>query len=458
MPTTFEWSINLLLPLILTFVSFNLLSEGSASYFGQWCLLMFLDATYGHLFHVILLIPARRIASLLPGSKMPPLNDEKRLSEQEEQADDPSIVWPSPDVIAKLPEDWVVQRSNQTENDASEIHETDNIPKTSHSTNKKKRSLKNKNKSSSTTCNQNPNPHSNQPKKPIHTQPYYLNHVRGSTRVRHASQRIAAAIGTLCSTYLLCSFSSRVTLDDIGLGIPSAKRVLSDITLGIIVGASIVIFIFTLELKMGWIKVIGYCDTVVPKEMFTITFAWDILFHLGVSINEEVMWRGWMFILGCRGLLLGALDWFDDPSSAAVYAIVTSIALQSTMFSLLHLYSPGSTTVSLLNLFLGGIAASLNFMVAGGTLWLGIGWHFGWNIFMGHILGRSTSGIPISCSVVSVLPRPAYDKFHGGTFGPEQGVLAPLAYILGMAMVIILYGWDDLVAWKEHLVIESRRF
>mmetsp|Transcript_39069 Transcript_39069/g.71595 ORF Transcript_39069/g.71595 Transcript_39069/m.71595 type:complete len:176 (+) Transcript_39069:103-630(+) len=167
-----------------------------------------------------------------------------------------------------------------------------------------------------------------------------------------------------------------------------------------------------------------------------------------------------MFILGCHGLLLSAFEWFDDPSSAAKFAIVTSIMLQSTLFALLHLHSPGSTPISLLNLFLGGIAASLNVMVAGGSLWLGIGWHFGWNIFMGHILGRSTSGIPMSCAAVSVLPKPvssakmSYEKFHGGTFGPEQGVLAPLAYILGMVMVIWLYGWEELGAWRERLVIE----
>ena len=165
-----------------------------------------------------------------------------------------------------------------------------------------------------------------------------------------------------------------------------------------------------------------------------------------------------MFILGCRGLLLCAIDWFDDPSNAATFAIIMSTILQSTLFSLLHFSSPGSTWVSLLNLFLGGIAASLNVMVAGGTLWLGIGWHFGWNIFMGHILGRSTSGIPMSCKVFNVIPRPkaTYEKFHGGTFGPELGVLAPLAYVVGMILVLSLYGFNGLESWRDHLVAGLR--
>lgn len=68
---------------------------------------------------------------------------------------------------------------------------------------------------------------------------------------------------------------------------------------------------------------------------------------------------------------------------------------------------------------------------------------------MGHVLGRSTSGIPMSCAVFHVIPRPAsasksYERLHGGVFGPEQGVLAPLAYLLGMCIASFIYGIDGL--------------
>jgi len=421
---------------------------------------MFLDATYGQLFHLILLIPSRWIASRLAGSTMPPLRDEKRLSEQEEQTNDPSIAWPSSDAIKNLPQDWIVQEGNGgNETGVSEVLDAaGSSTSRTHSSSKKRRSAKINNKPSSIKHKDNTNAlHSNKPNgEPTVKikQPYYLNHVRGSTRIRHVSQRIGAAMGTLFSSYVLCSISSLVTFDDVGLGSSSLKRAPFDVLCGLVVGSSIVVFIFLLELKMGWIKIVGTFETVVLEEIFALNFAWDILFHVGVSINEELMLRGWMFILGCHGLLTTALDWFEQPSNAAIFAIAMSIVLQSTLFAFLHLYSPGSTVVSLLNLFFGGIAAACNVMVAGGTLWLGIGWHFGWNITMGHILGRSTSGIPMSCAVVSVVPRPdsSYEKYHGGTFGPEQGVLAPLAYILGMLMVIAVYGWDDLEMWREQLV------
>ena len=61
---------------------------------------------------------------------------------------------------------------------------------------------------------------------------------------------------------------------------------------------------------------------------------------------------------------------------------------------------------------------------------------------MGHLLGRSTSGIPMSCALISVIPNPkkSYKKYHGGTNGPEQGKLCPLAYIISMIIAFIYAG------------------
>ena len=50
-----------------------------------------------------------------------------------------------------------------------------------------------------------------------------------------------------------------------------------------------------------------------------------------------------------------------------------------------------------LNIFVGGMAGGLNVLLTG-RLGFALGWHFGWNISMGNVFGRSTSGIPISAS------------------------------------------------------------
>lgn len=434
-------------------------SESSSSNFKLWCLYFFLDAAFGNLFHKILLVPARLIAHRLPGAVVPPLNEEEKLVQQEMSSNDTTLEWPSADAISKLPLDWVIVWSGHEnkEKETHHVHERNIASKAS-----KKKRIASKKKRSSSSSQQASDAMNNNcaatKNEDVH-QPFYLNHVRGSTRIRQASQRVSAALGTVLSTYMLCYLSSSITLVDLGLtNITSTHTTVGrDLVWGFLIGSSIVIIIFIMEVLLGWIKIVGFFQTVVKNESFSINFLWDVLFHIGVSINEEVMLRGWMFTLGCRGILGMALNRLEKSSSTTTLvtlSIIASIILQSSLFSFLHLHSPGSTYVSLLNLFLGGVAASINVMVGGGSLWLGIGWHFGWNIFMGHILGRSTSGIPSSCACIDVVPCPkaSYKHLHGGTFGPEQGVLAPLAYVLGILLVIHIYGYDGMIVWRDRMV------
>ena len=453
MPAKTECVVALVLPLHLTLLAWYFLTASeSPSYFKLWCFYFVLDATYGHLFHTIFLVPARWIARRLPGAVVPSADEDNKLVQQEESSNDVSLDWPSAGAIAKLPSDWLVStRSSFEDRNISSVgNEGSEVPKKA-SGKKKKTKSKNNKSNSSPKCNNNTQSDqksTDATKTNSEYQPYYLNHARGSTRIRQASQRIGAAMGSLLASYIICYLSASITLEDVGLTLP----VLRDLAWGFLIGLSIVTIMFIMEIWLGWIAVVGFFQTVVPNESFTINFLWDVLFHVGVSINEEVMLRGWMFTLGCRGILSMASDWFETSSTAASFSIIASIVLQSSLFSFLHLHSPGSTYVSLINLFLGGVAASINVMVAGGSLWLGIGWHFGWNIFMGHVLGRSTSGIPMSCACMEAIPRPNLPNKHGGTFGPEQGVLAPLAYIVGILLVICVFGFEEMKVWKDGLV------
>merc|ERR1719213_1019303 len=109
---------------------------------------------------------------------------------------------------------------------------------------------------------------------------------------------------------------------------------------------------------------------------------------------------------------------------------------QSLFFVLMHLPPPGGTRpLSMLNIFIGGMAGGLNVLLTGGRLGFSLGWHFGWNISMGNVFGLSTSGIPISATFVAVAPHPKKQAYHGGVFGPEGGVVAPAAYGLGVLLL-----------------------
>mmetsp|Transcript_31037 Transcript_31037/g.70989 ORF Transcript_31037/g.70989 Transcript_31037/m.70989 type:complete len:336 (+) Transcript_31037:784-1791(+) len=303
--------------------------------------------------------------------------------------------------------------------------------------------------------------------------PYHLNHVRGSTQIRHASKRLGAALGTLFATYMICSSSpfavgprprasTIVSFGDIGLDLSSPRRAGTDLLYGFLVGSIGVTLIFAIELRQGWIKIISHCSTAAPGEVFAVNFLWDILFHVSVSTNEEVFLRSWMFVLGCRGIASSMIGEGYNAMTAVNVSIAASTLWCSDALTLLlsfvsliryHYMTGASSRQSQINLFVGEVFGYFN-VIASGSIWLGIGWHFGWNIFMGPILGRSMSGIPMSCAVFDVIPKPgkSFECLHGGEFGPEQGVLAPWAYGFCMVLILLWYGTGGMTEWRNQII------
>uniref|UniRef100_A0A7S4ID27 Uncharacterized protein n=1 Tax=Odontella aurita TaxID=265563 RepID=A0A7S4ID27_9STRA len=379
------------LPAVLTAVAFvfglspalKSPSEGDVRphFLARLVLSLLLDATYGGAFSTLLIPASRSLARLLPGASVP--DDRAGCERQEGEQNDTSLAWPIPGT--DLPPDWVAAALGRKKGE----------------------------------------------------QPFFLNHVRGSTRLRQAAQRIANALGTLSMVAAMSYLVDGNSMHYIGLDLS-----LQDIVAGFVVGTVSVLALFLAELALGWIRIIGFGEVVVPGESLPINLTWDVLFHAGVSLNEEISLRGWV--------LVHAAAYFASLGAPPATAMLVSASMQAGMFALLHLGSPGASLVGLVNLVVGGSAAALNVVLSGG-LSFPLGWHFGWNIFMGHLLGMSTSGIPMSAKLISVLPHPAKSHLHGGKFGPEQSPLAPVAYLLGCACLVALYGMDGMEAWRERL-------
>ena len=373
----------LVLPALLTYVAIYLGTDAAnpPSFFIRLVLCIFLDSVYGGAYYAILLPPARVLARFLPGAWVP--ESSKECEKQENAVVDLSIQWPLP--ASPIPTSWIdVARRSKRDN------------------------------------------------------PFFLNHVRGSTRLRQAVFRLTAALGTVTMVHVMNRFVDHgSTLADIGLEIS-----FTDIGWGFVVGSAIVIILFLVEVALGWIQSVGYCEVVVPGESLILNLLWDILFHIGVSANEEISLRGW--ILVNTALYVRTLG--QSPSEAMAVAV----ALQAGVFALMHVGSPGASRVGLINLVIGGTVAALNVFLSGG-LSFSLGWHFGWNIWMGHFLGLSTSGIPMSAKLISVVPDPKKASLHGGKFGPEQSPLAATAYLLGCTALVLIYGGDGLAMWRDKL-------
>ena len=216
-----------------------------------------------------------------------------------------------------------------------------------------------------------------------------------------------------------------------------------DLGLGLLTGFSCVVVMFAGGVGLGWLRVVGFGQVLVPGESLPLNLLWDVIFHVAVSLNEEVALRGWL-LPNVALAIVAHLGW--SPGMACICAV----AAESAYFSYMHWGSPGITRQGMINLTIGGVAAALNVVLSGG-LGFALGWHFAWNIWMGHLLGLSTSGIPMSATLVEVVPHPTKESLHGGRFGPEGGPLAPIAYGVGVAMLVAFYSMEGLDKWLGGL-------
>lgn len=272
-------------------------------------------------------------------------------------------------------------------------------------------------------------------------QPYFLNHQRGATRVQETAQRIAAAIGSTAAIAMLNVIEGRSFGS---LGLHTSAGFIVDLALGGATGFALVALMFVIEWKAGWLALVGTFETFAPGESFSSCFLVDVVFHAAVSVNEEIPLRGWLLLNAAEAC---AQQWLYSPKASLAIATVG----ESCIFALMHIGSPCASRTALLNLVVGGVAAALNLLISG-SLAFPLGWHFAWNISMGNVFGLSTSGIPISATVLSVVPHPSKARWHGGTFGPEQSVLAIPAYVLGVLVLFACYGlrrWEAGVAVSE---------
>lgn len=274
---------------------------------------------------------------------------------------------------------------------------------------------------------------------------FSLNHVRGKRRFKDALTRLGMNIGsTLCVWALGHWLDNGRTLASVGMTMDSPFYY--DVLVGVAVGVTIVAVMFIVELYAGWLHFLKFFEVFDASENFGLCILWDVIFHLNVALNEELPVRGWMLYNLAEAF---AANWQLGPVAATLYAMI----FQSGFFVMLHLASPGGMRLqSMTNIFVGGMAGGLGVLFTGGRLGFSLGWHFGWNISMGNVFGLSTSGIPISATFVAVAPLPGKAHLHGGVFGPEGGMMAPVSYLLGVVLLGLIYGIPDAAAAGSFLV------
>lgn len=221
----------------------------------------------------------------------------------------------------------------------------------------------------------------------------------------------------------------RRRLTDMGLGVD--RQWLRDAGFGMALGVALATVVFAVELAAGWVRVTGWLTRSagalrVPGASAWVALLGVLAFFLAVSVFEELLVRGFLLtnlaegLAGLRGL-------------GARWAIAAATLATSALFGVLHWTNPSATLLSTANITLFGVLLGLCYVWTD-RLGAAVGLHLTWNAAVGAGYGFPVSGIAVGVAVVETATTgPAL--LTGGPFGPEGGLVALLALLLGLALL-----------------------
>ena len=147
-----------------------------------------------------------------------------------------------------------------------------------------------------------------------------------------------------------------------------------------------------------------------PYSFFFVIFT--IPFWILQGTAEEVVSRAWLL-----------------PQLASRTNLKLAVVISSILFTLLHMGNSGLTPLSLVNLFLFGVAMSL-YLLKTDTVWGVAGIHGAWNFAQGNLFGILVSGQPSGTSLMTFLPQGNQGWLSGGSFGIEGSIMTSLVLLL----------------------------
>ena len=211
--------------------------------------------------------------------------------------------------------------------------------------------------------------------------------------------------------FLLRYFEKRGT-DAIWL--PFDKSALRFTAIGTALGA------IPICLILGLAMLVGY-GTIAPGTLTVAGLATALL----PTLLAAFLFAGWEELV-LRGYLLRQLSLGFNPLAAV---IITGV-----VFGLLHSGNPGANWQGLLYTAIGGMLMAL-LVFRYGSLWLMVGYHFGWNATASGIFGLELSGLDEKVSVFASTLSGS-DWLTGGDYGFEASLPAVVIELLVLSLVL----------------------
>lgn len=210
----------------------------------------------------------------------------------------------------------------------------------------------------------------------------------------------------LVVTQLFMRYLDRQPLVSLGL---QARGWLLYLLLGLALGGGLIGLVFATMAAAGWLAF-------EPGRPDLLPFVASALSWAALSFVEELTFRGYIL----QGL-------------AQRWMMALAVAVSSVLFGLVHLVDPNVQALAIVNISVAGVFFAVAYLVTG-SLWLPAGIHIGWNLTELHVLGFAGSGFSEPSLLQSEVGGPQW--LTGGAFGPEGGILALAAWLLGIALLL----------------------
>ena len=241
----------------------------------------------------------------------------------------------------------------------------------------------------------------------------------------------------------------RFSLKDLGVSfnIQSVLKFLAGFLIGgvlIVVCWGILILCSAVEIKGLYWEVNPYLE---PIKSYII---YQSIILLLAAFQEELVCRAYLinnfsqsanFIISKIRKTIINLGYFKKKPH--LFKIYLSIIPAAIIFSFLHFWNviekDYNFYIGILNIFIAGIIYGYYYYMTA-DLMGAIGVHFGWNFFMGPILGFSISGVSDGKSIMEIALNDKLKIINGGDFGPEGGVVVTVLFII--ILITLVFGMN----------------
>jgi hypothetical protein len=209
------------------------------------------------------------------------------------------------------------------------------------------------------------------------------------------------------------------------LGFQINRRWWWDAAFGFGLGAMLMAGVFVVESLAGWIE-IGRGGAALARRDLVGGLVSQLAFCIAAGLSEEAISRGYVLRNLAEGL--------NSRRLGARRALVLAWLGSSALFGLHHLWNPGATLLSTLNLMFAGVLLGLP-LVLTGSLAVPVGIHIAWNFFQGPVFGFPVSGSSFGSPLLQVTAV-GPELWTGGQFGPEGGLTGLFASAVGALGVL----------------------